>query len=357
MKTSQLNQKNKKSTFQAGKLAELVAGKLQADPDLKITGFGGVGSAGPTEMTYAESDEFLEIALNREVGLILLTEELYQKEISAIIVANPKLAYARLASYFVDDRFYKPGIAGSAVIGNNFNSGKEASIHEQVIIGDDVRIGDRVRIAPGVIIGDNCQLGDDVLLHPGVILMADTSIGNRVEIQAGAVIGADGFGYVSDGEKHFKIPQLGRVKIEDDVEIGALTAVDRAANQETVVGQGTKIDNLVQIGHNVKIGKNSLIVGQAGVGGSAELGEHVILAGQAGIEDHIQISDRVTITAKAKVSKDLKKPGFYSGIPAQEHRQYLKEAANIRRIDKLKKEITDLKGELEEIQNYLKEED
>ena len=356
MKASQSNQENK-SLYKARELAEFVDGILKADPDLEITGYRGVKSVNFNQITYAESEEYLEIALNNRAGLILLNDKLYQNEIPAIIVENPKLAYARLVRHFPDDRHYKPGIAESAILGSGLKYGDDISIHDGVLIGDDVLLGDRVRIAPGVIIGDDCEIGNDVLLHPGVKLMADTIIGDRVEIQAGAVIGSDGYGYVSDGEKHYKMPQLGRVVIKDDVEIGALTAIDRAANEETVIGQGTKIDNLVQIGHNVEVGSDNLIVSQTGIGGSTKLGSGVTLAGQAGIEDHVEIADQVTVTGKAKVSKDIKEPGFYSGIPAREHREYLKEAAGIRRINKLKKEISDIKGELEEIKNYLKEED
>ena len=356
MKQSQLNQENK-SSFSAAELAELARGSLKAAPDLEITGFHGAGSVSSNELTYAGSEEFLETALNNGAGLILLTDELYQEGISAIIVKNPKLAYARLVSYFFDERYYKPGIAESAILETGFEYGDDISIHPGVIIGENVTVGDSVRIAPGVIIGDNCEIGDDVLLHPGVKIMPDTVIGDRVEIQAGAVIGADGYGYVSGDGKHYKMPQIGRVVIEDDVEIGALTAIDRAANKETVVGQGTKIDNLVQIGHNVEVGSDNLIVSQSGIGGSTKLGANVTLAGQAGVEDHIEITDQVTVTGKAKVSKDIKKPGFYSGIPAREHKEYLKEAASIRRINKLKKEISNIKGELEEIKNYLREED
>ena len=356
MKQSQLNQVNK-FYFKARELADLVDGTLKADPDLKITGYRGAGSVSANQLTYAESVEYLEAAINNSAGLVLLKDELYQDEIPAIIVDEPKLAYASLARQFPDNRYYKPGIAESAIVGAGFKSAEDISIHPGVIIGDNVDIGDRVRIAAGVIIGDNCELGDDVLLHPGVKIMAETRVGDRVEIQAGAVIGSDGYGYVSDDKKHYKMPQLGRVVIEDDVEIGALTAIDRAANEETVIGQGTKIDNLVQIGHNVQVGKNNLIVSQTGIGGSTKLGARVTLAGQAGIEDHVEITDQVTVTGKAKVSKDIKESGFYSGIPARKHKEYLKEAAGIRRINKLKKEISDIKGELEKIKNYLKEED
>lgn len=356
MKESQSNQVSK-FQFKASELAELIDGTLKADPELEINGYRGAGSVSAKQLTYAESDEYLEAAMKNSAGLVLVTADLYQDEIPAIIVDNPKLAYARLARQFPDKRYYKPGIADSAIIGAGFESGEDISIHPGAIIGDNVFIGDRVRIAAGVIIGDNCELGDDILLHPGVKIMAETWIGDRVEIQAGAVIGSDGYGYVSDAGKHYKMPQLGRVVIEDDVEIGALTAIDRAANEETVIGQGTKIDNLVQIGHNVQVGKNNLIVSQTGIGGSTKLGARVTLAGQAGIEDHVEITDQVTVTGKAKVSKDIKESGFYSGIPAREHREYLKEAAGIRRINKLKKEISDIKGELEEIKNYLKEED
>lgn len=356
MKENQLNQVNK-FQFKASELAELINGTLKADPELEINGYRGAGSVSAKQLTYAESDEYLEAAMKNSAGLILLTADLYQDEVPAIIVDKPKLAYARLASKFPDKRYYKPGVADSAIIGANFKSGEDFSIHPGVIIGDNVVIGDRVRIASGVIIGDNCELGDDILLHPGVKIMAETQVGDRVEIQAGAVIGSDGYGYASDAGKHYKLPQLGRVVIEEDVEIGALTAIDRAANEETVIGHGTKIDNLVQIGHNVEIGRDNLIISQSGIGGSTKLGARVTLAGQAGIEDHIMITDDVTVTGKAKVSKDIKDSGVYSGIPVREHREYLKEAAGIRRINKLKKEISDLKGELEKIKNYLKEED
>jgi len=216
------------------------------------------------------------------------------------------------------------------------------------IIGPGVKIGARSRIAAGVILVADIEIGQDCLFHPGVKVMPGAIIGDKVEIQAGAVIGSDGFGYASDEERHHKVPQQGKVVIEDEVEIGALTAIDRGVAGETRIGAGSKIDNLVQIAHNVKLGPGSLVAGQSGIAGSTELGARTTLAGQVGVEDHLKIGEGVTITGKAKVSRDLEEGGYYSGIPAQEHRTYLKQQAHFRRLDKLKQQIQELEKRLDQ---------
>lgn len=342
----------KQTSYKAGELAELVGGKLQADPDLVITGVRGAASAGSSELTYATNSAFLQAAAG-QAGLILLEEELYRPELAAILVSDPRLVYARIARLFPDHRYYRPGRAESAIVGENVELGDEVSIHPGVIIGDGTEVGARSRLAPGVIIGENCQIGEDVLLHPGVKIMANTVIGARVEIQAGTVLGGDGFGYVSDEYQHYKIPHQGNVVVEDDVEIGALTAVDRAVEGSTVIGAGSKLDNLVQVGHNVRVGPAAIIVGQTGIGGSSNLGQRVTLAGQVGVEDHVNIADQVTVTGKAKVSKDIKEAGFYSGIPARDHKSYLKQEARLRRIQRMQTELAQLQDEISALKSEI----
>ncbi|MGM0420559.1 MAG: UDP-3-O-(3-hydroxymyristoyl)glucosamine N-acyltransferase [Bacillota bacterium] len=338
----------KRTSYKAGELAELVGGKLQADPELEIFGVRGAASAGSSELTYATSSVFLEAAAG-QAGLILLEEDLYRPELSALLVSDPKLVYARIARLFPDHRYHQPGQSDSALIGAEVELGDDVSIHPGVIIGAGTKIGARTRLAPGVLIGENCQIGEDVLLHPGVKAMADTVIGDRVEIQAGTVLGGDGFGYVSDEYQHYKIPHQGNVVVEDDVEIGALTAVDRAVEGSTVIGAGSKLDNLIQIGHNVRVGPAAIIVGQTGIGGSSNLGQRVTLAGQVGVEDHVNIADKVTVTGKAKVSKDIKEAGFYSGIPARDHKSYLKQEARLRRIQRMQTELAQLQEDISDL--------
>ena len=356
---------NKKVT--AEEIAQRVGGELRAEADLKIDGVSGAASVDSSTLTYAENEDFLQQALKNEAALILLPENLYSPEIPAVICQEPRLAYARAADMFPDRRYYAPGIADNAVLAERVSLGENVSLHEGVIISGRVSIGNNTRIAPGCLVVGDVEIGENCLLHPGVKILPGTRIGSRVEIQAGAVIGSDGFGYATkSGEnmndsssnkraEHYKIPQQGGVVIEDDVEIGALTAVDRAVEGVTRIGTGSKIDNLVQISHNVQIGPAALIAGQSGIAGSTRLGREVTLAGQVGVEDHVNMGDEITVTGKAKVSKDLEESGHYSGIPALPHRKYLHIEANLRRVPELKKKVDKLSDEIESIKEELED--
>ncbi|MFW6279388.1 MAG: UDP-3-O-(3-hydroxymyristoyl)glucosamine N-acyltransferase, partial [Bacillota bacterium] len=231
-------------------------------------------------------------------------------------------------------------------IDDSVSLGRGVSIHPGVIIEEQAVIGDDVIIAPGSYVGQGVEIGAGTVIHPCVVIEYGTIIGENVIIQAGTVIGGDGFGYVSSSEGHTKIPQLGQVIVEDDVEIGANVCIDRAVSDKTIIGKGTKIDNLVQVGHNVKIGPENLITGQVGIAGSSETGKRVTLAGQVGVSDHVSLGDNITVGARGLVVGDLDKPGMYSGVPVQKHKKELREKAACRRIPKLMKKIKKLEKEM-----------
>ena len=352
MKMNDINE-----SIRAEKIAGMVGGELKAPADLEISEICGAASAGENSLTYAEDEGFLQQALQNGAALILLEEELYTPDIEAIVVDKPRLAYARAAELFPDERYRREGVADEAYISSAAELAGDVAVHAGVTVEGSVRIGSRTRIAPGCTLTGPLQIGQDCLLHPDVTVLPGCEIGDRVEIQSGAVIGSDGFGYASQEGSHYRIPQQGRVIIEDDVEIGALTAVDRAADGETRIGAGSKIDNLVQISHNVQVGPAALIAGQSGIAGSTELGERVTLAGQVGIIDHLQLGDDITFTGKAKVGKNIEEAGIYSGIPARPHREYLKLEARMRRLPRLKSRIDELEDKLEKLKEEMSDED
>jgi UDP-3-O-[3-hydroxymyristoyl] glucosamine N-acyltransferase len=218
------------------------------------------------------------------------------------------------------------------------------------VIAENVKIGDNSIIAPGVIIGPDVEIGENCLLHPGVIIERDTIIKNCVIIQSGAVIGSDGFGFATDESGHHKIPQQGNVIIESEVEIGANVTIDRGASGPTIIKKGTKLDNLIQIGHNVEVGEESLLVAQSGIAGSTKLGRRVTLGGQAGVVGHINLADNTIAAARAMVTSRTNKGDFISGAPAQLHRDALKEQAYLRRLPKYIERIKELEKRLAELE-------
>ena len=344
--------KSKKKEYTAAKLAEFVGGNLVGDPKKIIEGVSSAENPQKNNIVFAESKEYLNKAEKKGADLVIVSEGLESK-LDLIRVDNPRLAYARIASLFFESPFLNIGIADSSVLAENISLGSEVKIGANAIIEKDVSLADEVIIAPGVYIGQNVKIGKGSIIYPNTVIEKGTVIGENVIIHSGAVIGADGFGYVSEGEKQKKIPHLGSVIIEDDVEIGANVTVDRGTNGKTIVGEGTKIDNLVQIAHNVEIGKNCLIVAQVGIAGSTILEDNVTLAGQVGIIDHKKIAENSIVAAKSLVTKDLSSGKFYSGNPAQNHRQELKKEAAMRKTPKLLKEIKAMKKEIKKLKEEL----
>ncbi|MBI3593014.1 MAG: UDP-3-O-(3-hydroxymyristoyl)glucosamine N-acyltransferase, partial [Nitrospirae bacterium] len=259
---------------------------------------------------------------------------------------------ARLLSHFYVKPHKCRGISKNAFVSEKSSIGENVTVYDFAYISDGVTIGADCIIDPGVYIGDNTRLGDGCVIHPNVTIREGVTVGNRVTIHAGSVIGSDGFGYVFENGRHNKIPQVGGVIIEDDVEIGAGVTIDRATTGNTIIGQGTKIDNLVQIGHNVRVGRNVILVSQVGIAGSSEIGDGVVLGGQVGVADHAVIEAGTMVGAKSGIMGEVKK-GIYSGTIAIPHRDWLKAMSVFAKLPELKKKIE----ELERITSPLKKQE
>ncbi len=328
-------------------IANMLGGILRGDPEKRITGVAPFELAGDSDITLAATPKFLKKIEDTKAGVIIVPEDFKGKEgMNTIGVKNPPVAFAKVIEIFNPPSPVERFISPSAITGENFKCGHIVSIAHMVSIGNNVSIGERVRIHPGVIIEDHVRIGDDVEIFPNVTIRAGTRIGSRVIINSGTVIGSDGFGFAPDGIKYCKIPHTGIVQIDDDVEIGALNAIDRATFGKTWIKKGVKTDNLVHIAHNVTIGENSIIVAQVGISGSTQLGKHVVLAGQAGISGHLKIGDNVTVGPQAGVGKSIPDGEIVSGSPEIPHRLWLRVQRTIPQLPDLKKRIAKLEKKL-----------
>jgi UDP-3-O-[3-hydroxymyristoyl] glucosamine N-acyltransferase len=272
-----------------------------------------------------------------------------------ILVGDPYFAFAKIVQFFHTQPYRPLGISPLASIGKGVQLGKDLSIHPFVRIEDHTRIADRVTLYPGTFVGEGCEIGEDCLIYPNVTIREKTRIGKRVILHSGTVIGSDGFGFATREGRHHKILQVGTVVIEDDVELGANVTVDRAALGKTVIKRGTKVDNLVQIAHNVVIGEDCLIVAQVGISGSTELGHHVILAGQVGVIGHLKIGEGVRVGAQSGVVQDIPPGQTVSGSPTIPHRKWLRLQAAIPELPEVIKRVRDLEKKVETLEKTLRE--
>ena len=270
------------------------------------------------------------------------------------MVKDPYLAYAVTANFFVSTPFVPQGVDERAVIGPSCNIHKEVTIGAGAVVGKGCKIGRHVHIHPGVVIGRDVEIGDETVIFPNVVIYDGCRVGKRVRIHAGAVIGADGFGYAQGPQGMVKIPQVGRVVIEDDVEIGANTTIDRAAIGETRIGKGTKIDNLVMIAHNVSLGPHCVIVSQVGISGSTRVGQGVMMGGQVGVVGHIEIGDGARIGAKSGVPHSISPGETVSGIPAMPHLKWLRMVNALKRLPELLRDVTNMKKRIERLESHEK---
>ncbi|TSA11163.1 MAG: UDP-3-O-(3-hydroxymyristoyl)glucosamine N-acyltransferase [Deltaproteobacteria bacterium] len=324
-------------------IAEHCQGLLVGDGDLIITGIAGLDEATEGRISFVAQRKYLTKMETTRASALIVPMEVTGARVPIIRTENPYLAYARIAALFSSRPFEARGISKEAWIGKDCRINPNVSIYPFVYIGDNVQVESGVTIYPGVYIGNEVSIGEGSAVYPNVTIMDRCIIGARIIIHSGVVIGSDGFGYARDGAKHVKIPQLGIVQIDDDVEIGANTTIDRAALGKTWIKRGTKIDNLVQVAHNVIVGEDTLLISQVGISGSVEIGNNVILAGQVGVAGHIKIGDRVKVGAKSGVPGSLPEDSTVSGIPAISHQEWLKASAVYRRLPDLLKEVRDLK--------------
>lgn len=326
-------------------IAKLLGCELRGDGEVEITGVAGLEEAGPTELSFLSNPRYLPDAKTTRAAAIILGRDAEAPGIPALVSDNPYLDFARALELFYQPPRPAPGIHATAVIAASATLGENASVGAYVVIGESVRIGRNAVLHPHVTIYQGAQVGDDFCAHSHAVVREFCRVGHRVVLQNGAIIGSDGYGFArrADGTHH-KIVQAGIVVIEDDVEIQAHACIDRAAVGETRIGRGSKIDNLVQIGHACRVGENAIICAQAGIAGSTTLGSNVVLAGQVGIINHLTIGDNVLITAQSGVGHDVPAGQKISGSPAFDNRQWLRSTAIFERLPELQKAIRQLQG-------------
>ena len=324
-----------KMKIELSKIAQLVGGKIEGDDRIIIRGINSLDCAIPGEISFLTALRYKKKLATTLASAIIIAEPAKDYKGSQIIVANPELAYAKTAQIFAMPLTRFNGISPQSIIDETCFIGKDVSIFPNVYLGKNISIGDGTILFPGVYIGDRVKIGDKSVIHANVSILEDCIIGNNVIICSGSVIGSDGFGFVKDGDKSVRIPQIGTVQIDDDVEIGANNCVDKAALGKTWIKRGVKTDNLVHIAHNVVVGEDSILVAQVGVSGSVRIGKQVILGGQAGISDHIDIGDKAMIGSQSGIAKTVLPGNVVSGTPGMPHRLYLKTSSLITRLPHL----------------------
>ncbi len=335
------------------KLSELAAAlgaELIGQGDTEIRGASGIQEAGEGHLTYVVEERYLSDLERSRASAAIVPLKTPAMHLPVLRVKNPKLAFARALDLLYTKPVMPAGISEKAVIGRNVAVGRDITIHPYAVVADNAKIGDRVVLYPGVYVGENSVIGDDSVVYPNVTVRDGVVIGSRVIVHSGAVIGSDGFGFVTDSGKHHKIPQVGGVHIEDDVEIGANCTIDRATLGKTVIKQGSKIDNMVHIAHNVTIGAHCLLAAQVGIAGSCTLGDYVVLGGQVGVGDHVHIGDRVMVSGASAVIKDSEPGQVLGGYYAMPHRDWLKVQAVLPKLPELKRLITELEKQVKELQ-------
>jgi len=335
--------------FTASEIAERLQGEVLGDGSTELTGFSSADHARAGDLTFAEKESYFAAAEQSEATAILVSGDLASQSKVLIRVPNARVAVAKLLPLFFPADEEPHGIHPTAVMAPSAQVDPTAHIGPNCVIGANVKVGARSVLLGGNHVRKDCVLGEEVVLHPNVVLYPRTQIGDRVIIHASTVVGSDGYGYVFDQGRHLKMLQVGNVIIEDDVEIGANTAIDRGALGPTVIGQGSKIDNLVHVAHNVSIGRHNLVMGQCGFAGSTKLGDYCVIASQSGIAGHLKVGPQATVGAKSGVMRDIPAQGRVLGIPAQPDRQMKRQIIAMQQLPELLKRMREVEKELAEL--------
>jgi UDP-3-O-[3-hydroxymyristoyl] glucosamine N-acyltransferase len=327
-------------------IVEYVSGRYDGPRDLAITGMAPLSDAGEGQISFLSNPKYAPQLESTRAAAVLVSEQLEGNEPRWIRVANPYYAMARVVAKFFDRRPMPIGISEKASVAHSARLGDGVAIGAFTAVGEDVWIGDNVVLYPNVTIESGCEIGEGTIVYPHVSIYYRSKIGRRCILHSGVVVGSDGYGFATEGGKHHKIPQVGIVRIEDDVEVGAGTTIDRAALGETVIGEGTKIDNLVQIAHNVRVGKRCLLVAQVGIAGSTHLGDDVVIGGQSGVSGHLKIGDRVQIAGKTSVMKDVPSDQKVRGTPAIGLGEFQRREIWLRRLPELARKLNYLEQQM-----------
>ncbi len=341
-------------TVKLRELADRLRCRLEGDGSLDIVRVAGLDDAGPGDVTFLANPKYQQAAQATRASAIILAPNAAPVPCAMLRSSDPYRSFAEALGIFAPPEPVPAGIHPTAVIAPDAHVGRDVSIGPLAVVGVGTAIGDRTVIHPHVVIGPASRLGDDCVIHARVSIRGGSVLGSRVVVQDGAVIGSDGFGFVTDAAGvHHKIPQPGSVVIEDDVEIGANTTIDRPAVGHTRIGRGTKIDNLVMVAHGVQVGEHTLLAAQVGIAGSSKIGSHVVLAGQVGVAGHLEVGDRVRATAQTGIPGSVEPGAFVSGYPAIANADWLKASAVFRRLPELRKQLQELAARLEALEARL----
>ncbi|MDG2322489.1 MAG: UDP-3-O-(3-hydroxymyristoyl)glucosamine N-acyltransferase [Akkermansiaceae bacterium] len=334
-------------------LHELVGVPCEDQRVVLFSGISSLDEAGPDDISFLGNPRYQSQLPNTRAGAVLVAEGEWEVPdgCALIKVENPSAAFSKIIDYFqAAARYFVPGISSGAHIAEDVEIDPAAvMISAGVVIESGAKVGKGTAIGAGCVVGRKSVIGEDCLLHPNATVREECILGNRVILQPGVVVGSDGYGFELVDGRHQKVPQVGIVELEDDVEVGANSCIDRARFGRTLIGEGTKIDNLVQIAHNVKVGKHTLIVAQSGIAGSTRIGNYVTVAAQVGVVGHIEIGDQVVLATRTAAMKSLKKPGVYMGSPARPMADEQKKMAAMPRVPKLLAEVRELKKKLDEL--------
>ncbi len=337
-------------------IAKLVSGKIIGNENLYVTDVARIQDAQPGDLTFFYLPQYKKYLETTKATAVLISkeEDASRSDLTYILVESPDKAFQKVIITFFNPEFKLTGIDETAYIHPTVQLGDNVAVGKFVVISENCKIGDDTKIYHGTVIMENVEIGSGNLIFPNVTIRENCITGNNVIIHSGSVIGSDGFGYSTDEKGvYHKIPQIGNVVVEDDVEIGSNVSIDRAAVGSTVIKKGVKLDNLIQVAHNVTIGENTVISGQAGVSGSTKIGKNCVIAGQVGIAGHLEITDKVLIGAQSGISKSIKKPGIYFGYPAKEMSVARKLEAHIRNLPNYSNRIKELENKIKELENKL----
>jgi UDP-3-O-[3-hydroxymyristoyl] glucosamine N-acyltransferase len=328
--------------YRLAELAELVGGRVEGNPDRVVEAVRSLEAAGPRDLSFLKDPRYRGQAASSNAGALLVGPSLADAAAlgrDLLVVDDPSYALARLLAALHPDERRPPGIHPTAILEPGCEVHPEAHVGPYAVIGAGSRIGAGAAVLAFVAVGRGCAVGEGTVLHPHAVLYDGTAVGVGCIVHAGVVLGADGFGYATHGGVHHKVPQVGRVVLEEEVEVGANTTIDRATLGETRIGAGTKIDNLVQVGHNVQVGRHCILCGQAGIAGSTRLGNGVVLAGQSGVSGHIELGDGAQVAAKSAALSSVAPRTVVAGIPAIELRKWRRQAALLSRLEEMSRRL------------------
>ena len=342
--------------FTAQQIAAFLRGTVEGDPEVKVSNFSKIEEGKPGTLTFLANPKYEHHIYHTEASIVLVNQDFTPTEpihTTLIRVENAYTALAQLLNMVEQAKSKKSGVDSTALIAPTASVGEDCYIGNMAYIGERVKLGNNCQVYPFAYIGDNVEIGDNTILYPHVTVYHDCRIGQHCILHAGSVIGADGFGFAPEGEQYKKIPQLGNVVIEDNVEIGANTTIDRAVMDSTIIRQGVKLDNLIQIAHNVEVGENTVMAAQVGIAGSVKVGKHCMFGGQVGLAGHIQIADDVTLGAQAGVISSVKEATTLLGAPAIQARNFMRSSAIFNRLPELYRTIGQLQREVETLKKEI----